>query len=82
MAYANNGIALVKRFEHMIDGEYPDNGCSIETYSCNFMLEIETLSPLYLLEPGAEFAHEEIWEALTGIGKIDSEKDAAKYLKL
>ena len=81
IAYANNGVALVKRFEHMVDAEYPDNGCSIESYSCSFMLEIETLGPLYLLEPGAELVHEEVWEGVTGIGKIDTEKDAAKYFR-
>ncbi|HCE42188.1 MAG TPA: hypothetical protein DET40_01400 [Lentisphaeria bacterium] len=81
MAYANKGCALVKRFTHLADAEYPDNGCSIETYTCDFMLEIETLSPLYILAPGEEIIHDEEWEGKDGIGEINSEKDAAKYFK-
>ena len=80
LAYANNGVALRKRFEHLADAEYPDNGCSIEVYTNDFMLEIETLSPLYLLAPEEEIIHIEEWEALP-VGEINSEKDAEKYFK-
>ncbi len=80
MAYANKGCALVKRFEHFVDAVYPDNGCSIESYTCDFMLEIETLSPLYDLAPGEEIEHVETWEAMTGVGEIKTEKDVLKYL--
>lgn len=80
LAYANKGVALRKRFEHLTDAEYPDNGCSIEVYTNDFMLEIETLSPLYLLAPEEEIVHIEEWEAFK-VGDINSEKDAAKYFK-
>ncbi|MBN1865282.1 MAG: hypothetical protein JW808_10310 [Victivallales bacterium] len=63
LAYANKGVVLKKSFQHMADAEYPDNGCSIEVYTNNAMLEIETLSPMFSLEPGAELSHIEIWEA-------------------
>jgi hypothetical protein len=79
LAYANNGVALIKRFDHLIDAEYPDNGCSIECFTCNFMLEIETLSPLYILAPGEEIIHIEEWEAKDNIGQIETEVDAKKY---
>lgn len=75
LAYVNNGTAFIKRFEHMIDGEYPDNGCSVEMYTNDFMLEIETLSPLYRLDPGEEIVHVEKWEALNGVDDIIDEKD-------
>ena len=81
MAYVNRGCALIKRFIHMPGAAYPDNGCSIETYTCDFMLEIETLSPLYLLAPGEEIVHDEEWEGSDGLGEINTEKDADKYFK-
>jgi hypothetical protein len=81
MAYVNRGSALIKRFKHTPGEEYPDNGCSIETYTCDFMLEIETLSPLYLLAPGGEIVHDEEWEGKDGFGEINTEKDARKYFK-
>ena len=79
IAYANKGVALRKRFEHLADAEYPDNGCSIELFTNSEMLEIETLSPLYLLAPEEEIVHIEEWEALK-VGDIVTEKDAAQYL--
>lgn len=81
ISYVNKGVGLVKRFQHLIDAEYPDNGCSIESYSCSFMLEIETLSPLYQLAPGAEITHVEEWEGIEGFGEIKTEADAVKYFK-
>lgn len=78
IAYANKGFALVKRFKHLVDAAYPDNGCSIECYSCNFMLEIETLSPLYQLDPGEEIVHVETWEGMSEIPEISDEKIANK----
>lgn len=80
IAYINKGVAFRKRFDHLADAEYPDNGCSIEAYTCDFMMEIETLSPLYLLAPEEEIVHVEEWDAFKA-GEVNSEKDAAKYFK-
>lgn len=82
IAYVNSGTAFVKKFEHFIDAEYPDNGCSIECYTCNFMQEIETLSPLYVLAPGEEIIHVEEWLAVDGVKPVKNEKDAAKAIAL
>jgi hypothetical protein len=79
LAYVNNGTALIKRFEHLIDAEYPDNGCSIELYTNEAMEEIETLSPLYNLGPGETIIHIEEWEAKAGFGTIKTEADAERY---
>lgn len=78
LAYANHGVALKKSFTHFTNAEYPDNGCSIEVYTNDFMLEIETLSPLYILGPGEEIIHVEEWEAFK-VDEILTERDAAKH---
>ena len=78
LAYVNKGVALRKSFEHLPEAPYPDNGCSVEVYTCDFMLEIETLSPLYLLGPEEEIEHVEEWDAFEA-GDIATEKDASKY---
>ncbi len=81
VAYINRGIAFVKYFDHFIDGEYPDNGCSAEVYTCNAMLEAESLSPLYLLAPGDEILHVEEWNAFeTEVTEIRTEDDAVDSL--
>ncbi|MBO4648026.1 MAG: hypothetical protein J5806_07710 [Lentisphaeria bacterium] len=80
IAYANNGTLFVKSFEYYVDAEYPDNGCSIEFYSCADMLEAETLAPLYAISEGEEIVHVEEWLCTAGPEKIETEADAAKYL--
>ncbi len=76
IGYVNQNIAFIKQFIHDPDEDYPDNGCSVECYTNADMLEIETLSPLQLLEPGDEIQHIELWSALPANGKISTEADA------
>lgn len=57
----NAGGCLVKRFDY-VPGEYPDMGCNWEFYTIPGMLEVETLSPMYRLEPGCEVSSSEEWE--------------------
>jgi len=80
IAYANQGTLFVKSFEYFVDAEYPDNGCSIEIYSCSSMLEAETLAPLYAISEGEEIVHVEEWLCIPGPESIETEADAAKYL--
>jgi len=66
-AYVNHGNLFIKRYVHKLGAEYPDFGVSYETYTTDFMLEMESLSPLVLLEPEAELEHEEEWELIAGV---------------
>lgn len=76
IAYQNKGITFIKKYEHFVDAEYPDNGCSVECYTNDQMLEIETLSPLYQLAYGEEVQHTEVWTALRLSKEILDEADA------
>ena len=76
IAYQNKGITFIKKYEHFVDAEYPDNGCSVECYTNDQMLEIETLSPLYQLAYGEEVQHTEVWSALRLSKEILDEADA------
>jgi len=60
-AYINNGCAFVKRYAHFSDEKYPDNNVSFETYTNDFMLEVETLSPIAEVNPGEMLEHIEVW---------------------
>ena len=81
IAYVNAGTALVKSFEHFIDAEYPDNGCSVESYTCSDFCEIETVAPLYSLEPGEAAEHVEVWHGIAGLPRIRSEADVSRHLE-
>jgi hypothetical protein len=61
-AYINHNHLFVKYYRHNSLAEYPDFGSSFETYTNDFMLEMETLSPLTLLGPDAQIEHRESWE--------------------
>jgi hypothetical protein len=62
-AYFNNGMMFTKKFQYIdSDGTvYPDNGMNYETYTCDFMTEMESLSPIYRAECGESVTHLELW---------------------
>lgn len=43
------------------DGDFADYSCNLECYTCDKMLEIETLSPLTCLAPSQSITHTEKW---------------------
>lgn len=61
VAYTRNGQLFVKKFRCVPGATYPDCGCSVETFTNEDMLEVETLGPMTRLEPGAMVEHVEDW---------------------
>jgi len=43
------------------DTRYPDEDCSLQVYTCDRFIEMETLSPLTVFYPGTEVTHQEVW---------------------
>lgn len=74
-AYALKPYLFVKRFRFVEGAKYPDLGSSVELFTNNRMLELETLGPLVNLQPGAEVTHEETWELHKDIGPDFTEED-------
>jgi hypothetical protein len=60
-AYFNYNQVFIKQFMHEEGEPYPDRGASYETYTTDYMLEMESLSPLMTVEPGEEAEHLERW---------------------
>jgi hypothetical protein len=66
--YLLNGEAFVKRYDAAGEpGDYPDFGCSFETFTNGEILELETLGPLATLAPGASVSHVERWSLHRGV---------------
>lgn len=65
VAYARDGVILDKRFEPIVDASHADGGCNVEIYSNDRFAEIETLSPLTAVAPGASVEHVEHWRLHT-----------------
>jgi hypothetical protein len=60
-AYVHGRTLFVKRFPFEEGANYPDYGCNTEAFTVNSFIEIESLSPLRRLEPGATAEHTERW---------------------
>ena len=81
-AYFNHNHLFMKYFAHLENAQYPDYGASYETYTNDFMLEMETLSPLTVLQPGAYAEHIEKWELFDNVPMpSDDENEIEKILE-
>ncbi|GHU52067.1 hypothetical protein AGMMS49975_07150 [Clostridia bacterium] len=63
-AYFGKSQLFIKFFEpaDVLHGNYPDNGCTYESYTNDFMLEMETLGEFALVGPDEEIIIDEEWE--------------------
>ena len=71
----NDGNLFIKRYTHYQGAKYPDHGVSLETFAIDLMLEIESLSPLALLQPNDEVRHTEEWELIEGVATPANQED-------
>ena len=61
ISYTNKGVVFEKVMDNLLDMPYPDGDVSYETYMCDHMVELETLSPLYEVKPNQTVSHTETW---------------------
>jgi hypothetical protein len=61
IAYFNRGMLFIKKFTNSVNSAYPDFGCNYETYTTYWGTELETLSPLQVVNPDETIVHEEEW---------------------
>lgn len=78
-AYLRKNTLFVKRFPYIEGSEYPDLGCNCETYTEGGFMEVESLGPLELVEPGASIEYIENWYLFKGVdaGKTEDDLEAA-----
>lgn len=84
-AYFNHGNMFIKRYTHIMGAQYPDFGVSYETYTNDFMLEMESLSPLIKLDVNATATHVEEWELIEEVecpsdDEAEIDKLVSKYI--
>jgi hypothetical protein len=80
-AYFNKHSVFVKRFPFVRGEAYPDFGANYETYTTDFMLEMETLSPMRTLQPGEAMEYVESWLLVADVSYPgESEDDLAAVL--
>ncbi len=74
-AYLLNGELFVKKFAALPGEEYPDMGSSMELFTNERFLELETLGPAQTLAPGESMDHVEHWSLHRPI-EVESWDDA------
>jgi hypothetical protein len=62
LAYWLDGCLLRKTFDVHPGKNYPDGGCNAETFCGDKFVEMESLGPLNILEPGSGTTLTETWE--------------------
>jgi len=80
-AYYRQGQLFVKCFDYEPGAEYPDGGCSVESYTNDAFIELETVAPSVLLEPGEAVEHVEHWFLYDGVEPVSSEEDAERIAR-
>lgn len=82
IAYLNGDGLFVKSFDYVEGATYPDFGCNFETFTNSEMLEIESLGPIRMLQPGESAEHTEKWYLLSDVPQPPSlqEEDIAAWI--
>ena len=79
-AYVLNGFCFMKLFNKLYGSIYPDGGCTLETFTNDFMLELETLGPLQKLPPGETLEHTEDWVLFRDVQTPTNDDEADQYI--
>jgi len=77
MVYINGGTMYLKEYTPVPGGKYPDYGCSFETYTSSLFAEVESLSPLQLLQPDEAMTHDEKWRLFENVAVPQNEDEVA-----
>jgi hypothetical protein len=62
LGYLREGTFFLKRFDPQLDLPHPDYNTNAQLYCNQSFIELETLAPLSVLEPGEASVHIETWE--------------------
>lgn len=60
--YELNETVFLKHFDVKKEQRYPDGNVSFETFMSQYMVEIESLSPMLTIQPEETAEHQEVWE--------------------
>lgn len=80
-AYYSGTSLFVKEFDYRPGTNYPDYGANCETYSQGAYLELETLGPMELLQPGESAVHHERWRLIQNISLPDDARERKETIE-
>jgi len=77
-AYLRDEHLFVKLFAKQAEAIYPDLGCTVETFTNHFMLELETLGPMQHIAPGTFIEHQEDWFLFADVDAVSDDADVER----
>lgn len=80
LAYLLGDTLFVKQATYQPDATYFDFGSSSECYARYDFLELETLGPRTVLEPGQSVSHQEVWRLLADVSLPMNEEAVAAFV--
>jgi hypothetical protein len=80
-AFQLGDTVFLKTFRPHTGTNYPDNNCSVELFTNGYMLELETLSRLYTIQPGQIYEHVEHWQLLRDVPPLTSDEAIERYVE-
>ncbi|MCP4361857.1 MAG: hypothetical protein GY796_27915 [Chloroflexi bacterium] len=78
--YVRDSRLFIKTFPVHPHATYPDRNANVEFFTCDFMLEVETLGPLTALPPGGEVTHTEQWYLFNDVPALTNDADVDKQI--
>jgi hypothetical protein len=80
MGYARGGHLFLKKTTSQFGVTYPDFGCSMETFTNDQLLEVESLSPITRLDPGSKVEHIEDWYLFDNVPVPQNDEEVSQYV--
>jgi len=73
IAYWLDGVLFRKTTEVHAGLAHPDNNCNSEMYCNHKFVELESVAPLVMLQPGESVSHVETWDVREGMDSLPEE---------
>ena len=80
IAYVRNDHLFVKKYTYRADEPYTDLSSTVETFTNEEMLEVETLGPLVSLQPDATVEHVEHWFLFRDAPMPDNDAEVDEHI--
>jgi len=80
LGYVNDGLLFVKEMAYEPNATYPDMGCNAEVFTNDWMLEIESLSPMVTLKPSESATHTEVWHLVSNVATPQNDEDVKQHI--
>lgn len=81
LAYVNDGVMFAKAAPYHSGARYPDMGCSVELFTNNWMLELETLGPVTEIQAGGSVIHSEKWALFRDVPAVNNDADVKTHVE-